>query len=83
LHTESDLRIFLRWCTDQDLDSLATVQVDVERFVRWLQDAVTTNPGRPARPQGQPSADDAAVTNAKRPEAASMTRPARLDIDIT
>jgi len=38
LHTESDLRVFLRWCTDQELDPLAAVRVDVERYVRWLQD---------------------------------------------
>jgi integrase/recombinase XerD len=38
LHTESDLRIFLRWCTAQDLDPLTTVRVEIERYVRWLQD---------------------------------------------
>jgi integrase len=38
LHTESDLRVFLRWCTDQDLDPLAAVRVDIERYLRWLQD---------------------------------------------
>ena len=34
LHTESDLRVFLRWCTDQDLDPLAAGRVDIERYVR-------------------------------------------------
>src|SRR5579859_7771152 len=29
LHTESDLRVFLHWCTDHDLDPLAAVQVDI------------------------------------------------------
>src|SRR5262245_21041929 len=38
LHTESDLRVFLCWCTDQDLDPLAAVRVDIERYLRWLQD---------------------------------------------
>jgi len=38
VHTESDLRIFLRWCTDQGLDPLAAVRVDIQRYVRWLQD---------------------------------------------
>jgi len=38
LHTESDLQVFLRWCTDQDLDPLAAVRADIERYVRWLQD---------------------------------------------
>ena len=38
LHTESDLRIFLRWCADLDLDPLTTLRVDIERYLRWLQD---------------------------------------------
>src|SRR5512133_1304375 len=38
LHTESDLRVFLRWCDDQELDPLAAVRVDIERYLRWLQD---------------------------------------------
>ncbi len=38
LHTESDLRVFLRWCNDQDLDPLAAVRVDIERYLRWMQD---------------------------------------------
>src|SRR6266536_223815 len=38
MRTESDLRVFLRWCTDRDLDPLAAVRVDIERYVRWLQD---------------------------------------------
>src|SRR4051794_26843636 len=32
-HCESDLRVFLRWCTDQDPDPLAAVRVDVERYL--------------------------------------------------
>jgi len=38
LHTESDPRVFLRWCTDQELDPLAAVRADIERYLRWLQD---------------------------------------------
>jgi integrase/recombinase XerD len=38
LHTNSDFRVFLRWCADRDVDPLAAVRVDVERYVRWLQD---------------------------------------------
>jgi len=38
LHTESDLQVFLRWCTDQDLDPLVAVRSDIERYLRWLQD---------------------------------------------
>jgi integrase/recombinase XerD len=36
LHTESDLQVFLHWCTDQGLGPLAAVRVDIERYVRWL-----------------------------------------------
>src|SRR6266536_6354653 len=43
IHTESDLRIFLRWCTDQDLNPLAAVRVDIERYLRWLQDVRHTS----------------------------------------
>lgn len=38
VHTDSDLRVFLRWCTDQVLDPLAAARVDIERYVRRLQD---------------------------------------------
>jgi hypothetical protein len=38
VHSEADLRVFVRWCTEQDLDPLAAVRVDIERYVRWLQD---------------------------------------------
>ena len=38
LHTESDLRVFLTWCSDQDLEPLSVARVDIERYVRWLQD---------------------------------------------
>jgi hypothetical protein len=38
LHTNSDLRIFLRWCDEQSLRPLAAVRTDIERYVRWLQD---------------------------------------------
>src|SRR6266545_3555011 len=44
LHTESDLRVFLRWCTDHELDPLAAVRVDIERYVRWLQDVRRDQP---------------------------------------
>jgi hypothetical protein len=37
VHTESDLRVFLRWCTEQGIDPLSAVRVDIERYVRWLQ----------------------------------------------
>jgi integrase/recombinase XerD len=38
LHTGSDLKIYLTWCTDKDLDPLRMGRVDIERYVRWLQE---------------------------------------------
>jgi site-specific recombinase XerD len=49
LQTESDLRGFLRWCIDQDLDPLAAVRVDIERYVRWLQDVRRQQPSTVSR----------------------------------
>src|SRR6266540_1379142 len=49
LHTESDLRVFLRWCTDHELDPLAAVRVDIERYVRWLQDVRRDQPSTVSR----------------------------------
>jgi integrase/recombinase XerD len=49
LHTESDLRIFLGWCAGQDLDPLAAVRVDIERYVRWLQDVRCYQPSTVSR----------------------------------
>ena len=49
LHTESDLRIFLRWCAERGLDPLAAVRVDIERYVRWLQDVRRFQPSTVSR----------------------------------
>src|SRR3954466_8279279 len=49
LHTESDLRVFLRWCADQGLDPLAVVRVDIERYLRWLQDVRRCQPSTVSR----------------------------------
>src|SRR4051794_1199250 len=49
LHTESDLRVFLRWCADHDLDPLATVRVDIERYLRWLQEVRRHQPSTVSR----------------------------------
>src|SRR6266545_4780322 len=49
LHTESDLRVFLRWCTDHELDPLAAVRVDIERYVRWLQEVRCYQPSTVSR----------------------------------
>jgi integrase/recombinase XerD len=49
IHTESDLRVFLRWCADQELDPLAAVRVDIERYLRWLQDVRRYQPSTVSR----------------------------------
>ncbi|MCW3819280.1 tyrosine-type recombinase/integrase [Micromonospora sp. DR5-3] len=49
VHTESDLRVFLRWCADHNLDPLAAVRVDIERYVRWLQDVRRYQPSTVSR----------------------------------
>jgi integrase/recombinase XerD len=49
VHTESDLRVYLRWCADQDLDPLAALRVDIERYLRWLQDIRRYQPSTVSR----------------------------------
>ncbi|MEV0134847.1 tyrosine-type recombinase/integrase [Dactylosporangium sp. NPDC050688] len=48
-HSESDLHVFLRWCTDHELDPLTAVRVDIERYVRWLQDVRHYQPSTVSR----------------------------------
>jgi integrase/recombinase XerD len=49
LHTGSDLKIFLTWCASQDLESLCAGRVDVERYVRWLQEVRCYQPSTVSR----------------------------------
>jgi integrase/recombinase XerD len=49
LHTGSDLRVFLRWCVDRDLDPLAAARVDIERYLRWPQDVRRYQPSTVSR----------------------------------
>jgi len=49
VHTDSDLRVFLRWCTEQNLDPLTALRVDIERYVRWLQDIRRHQPSTVSR----------------------------------
>jgi site-specific recombinase XerD len=49
LHTESDLKIFLRWSSHQLLDPLAANRADIERYVRWLQDVRCYQPSTVSR----------------------------------
>jgi hypothetical protein len=48
-HTDSDLQVFLRWCGERVLDPLAARRVDVELFVRWLQEARRFKPSTVSR----------------------------------
>jgi integrase/recombinase XerD len=48
-HTESDLHIYLRWCTDRDINPLTARRVDVELFVRWLQEIRRFKPSTVSR----------------------------------
>ena len=49
LHTESDLQVFLRWCTGQGLDPLTALWADIERYLRWLQDVRHYQPSTVSR----------------------------------
>src|SRR5919201_1368971 len=49
VHTESDLRVFLHWCADEDLDPLSTGRADIERYLRWLQDVRGYQPSTVSR----------------------------------
>src|SRR5215475_11187328 len=37
-HTESDLRCYLAWCAERHLDPLATRRLDLELYIRWMQE---------------------------------------------
>ena len=37
-HTESDLRIYLRWCLEHHLDPLQAERAHIELYVRWMQE---------------------------------------------
>jgi len=49
VHTDSGLRVFLPWCAAHDLDPLAAVRVDIERYVRWLQEVRLYQPSTVSR----------------------------------
>ena len=38
VHSESDLRVFIRWCLERDLDPLAAQRPHIELYVRWMQE---------------------------------------------
>jgi integrase/recombinase XerD len=46
---DSDLNVFLTWCAGQGLDPLTVGRVDIERYVRWLQDVRCYQPSTVSR----------------------------------
>ena len=48
-HTESDLRLFFAWCADQKLRPLEVLRAQVERYVRWMQEARRFKPSTVSR----------------------------------
>jgi integrase/recombinase XerD len=49
LHTGSDLKIFLTWCTGNGLEPLRVGRGDIERYVRWLQETRCYQPSTVSR----------------------------------
>jgi integrase/recombinase XerD len=49
VHTGSDLKVFLTWCAGQDLDPLNLGRVEIERYVRWLQEVRCYQPSSVSR----------------------------------
>src|SRR3954453_623579 len=49
VHTGSDLKVFLTWWAGQDLDPLNLGRVEVERYVRWLQEIRCYQPSTVSR----------------------------------
>ncbi|HEU4492208.1 MAG TPA: tyrosine-type recombinase/integrase [Jiangellales bacterium] len=49
-HTASDLRVFLLWCAERDLDPLAAQRAHLELHVRWCQEVRRFKPSTVSRP---------------------------------
>lgn len=48
-HTESDLRVFLGWCTERGLEPLAAQRPHIELYVRWMQEIRRFKPSTVSR----------------------------------
>jgi integrase/recombinase XerD len=48
-HAESDLRAFLAWCAERQLDPLAASRPQVELYVRWMQEVRRLKPSTTSR----------------------------------
>lgn len=49
LHTDSDLRAFLKWCADQGLNPLDAKRPHIELYLRWMQEIGRYKPGTVSR----------------------------------
>jgi len=49
VHTESDLRAFLTWCAERDLDPLIARRPHIELYVRWMQEVRRFKPSTVSR----------------------------------
>jgi integrase/recombinase XerD len=48
-HTESDLRCFLLWCAERDLDPLGALRPHLELYIRWMQEVRRFKPSTVSR----------------------------------
>src|ERR1022692_3106154 len=48
-HTESDLRCYLSWCAERDLDPLAARRPHLELYIRWMQEIRRFKPSTVSR----------------------------------
>jgi integrase/recombinase XerD len=48
-HTESDLRSYLAWCAERNLDPLSARRPHVELYIRWLQEVRRLKPSTVGR----------------------------------
>jgi integrase/recombinase XerD len=48
-HTESDLRCYLSWCAERDLDPLAARRPHLELYTRWMQEIRRFKPSTVSR----------------------------------
>jgi len=48
-HTESDLRCYLIWCAERNLDPLAAQRLHLEMYIRWMQETRLFKPSTISR----------------------------------
>src|SRR5580704_2476415 len=53
-HAHLDLRCFLSWCAERDLDPLAASRVHLELYIRWMQEVRRFKPSTVSRRFSQP-----------------------------